>query len=595
MTRTPISPQTTVLADLFGAGSRQNADPSGESGLEHRANLDAEALGLERQFPAVGPECVRGIEINPYAAELARVTVWIGEIQWMRRNGFDVDRNPILRPLDTVECRDALLNADGNESKWPEVDVIIGNPPFLGAKKLSGVLGEEYASQIRKIFIGRLNSFTDLVTYWVEKARDSVVNGKAVRVGLVATNSIRSGTNLHVLERLARDTKLFSVWSDEPWTVEGAAVRVSILCYGAASILDSVKLNGIPAIRINPDLSMTSFDLSRVKKLKENSNTCFEGGQKYGNFDIAGEIARRWLQLPTNPNRRQNKDVIKPYLNALDVVRRPSDRWIIDFGVSMALSDAELYETPFEYVVRNVKPYRDTIKRRIHGDLWWIHGWPRPELRKTKAKLARFIITPVVAKHRIFMWVHPSVWPSNLLDVIARENDLTFGVLHSRFHEVWALTLGSSLEDRPRYTPSTTFETFPFPEGLTPNIPATDCAADPRAFAIAAAAKRLNELRETWLNPSDLVRHVPEVVPGYPDRLLPVDERAAAILKRRTLTNLYNERPAWLANAHRALDEAVAAAYGWPADLSDDEILRRLFELNQERAAAQAVPGAAAD
>lgn len=135
----------------------------------------------------------------------------------------------------------------------------------------------------------------------------------------------------------------------------------------------------------------------------------------------------------------------------------------------------------------------------------------------------------------------------------------------------------------PRYNSTLTFETFPFPEGLTPNIPAADYAADPRAQAIAQAARRLNELRENWLNPPEWVRYEPEVVPGYPDRLVPVDDKAAALLKKRTLTNLYNERPAWLANVHRDLDAAVAAAYGWPADLGDDEILRRLLALNLER------------
>lgn len=152
--------------------------------------------------------------------------------------------------------------------------------------------------------------------------------------------------------------------------------------------------------------------------------------------------------------------------------------------------------------------------------------------------------------------------------------------------------MGTALEDRPRYTPSTTFETFPFPHGLTPDIPAADYAADPRAQAIAKAAARLNELRENWLNPSDLVRRVPEVVPGYPDRILPVDEKAEKELKKRTLTNLYNARPAWLAHAHADLDAAVADAYGWGDDwraglLTDDEILARLFRLNQDRAAAQ--------
>ena len=139
----------------------------------------------------------------------------------------------------------------------------------------------------------------------------------------------------------------------------------------------------------------------------------------------------------------------------------------------------------------------------------------------------------------------------------------------------------------PRYTPSTTFETFPFPEGLTPNIPAANYADDPRAVAIAEAARDLNAKREAWLNPADLVRIQPEVVPGYPDRILPVSDEAAIVLKNRTLTNLYNQRPEWLAIAHRRLDAAVAAAYGWPSDLSDEGITEHLFAMNQERAAAQ--------
>jgi len=174
--------------------------------------------------------------------------------------------------------------------------------------------------------------------------------------------------------------------------------------------------------------------------------------------------------------------------------------------------------------------------------------------------------------------------------VTARDDDATFGILHSRFHEYWALRLGTSLGagNDPRYTPSTTFETFPFPEGLTPNIPAKDYADDPRAIAVAKAAKYLDEKRTAWLNPSDLIDVVPEVVPGYPDRILPKNEAAAVELKKRTLTNLYNARPQWLADAHRDLDAAVAAAYGWPADISEEDALAKLLELNLARAGAEA-------
>lgn len=204
------------------------------------------------------------------------------------------------------------------------------------------------------------------------------------------------------------------------------------------------------------------------------------------------------------------------------------------------------------------------------------------------------VVTAMVAKHRFFVWLPINQIPENLCVAIARDDDTTFGILHSRFHELWSLRMGTFLGvgNDPRYTPSTTFETFPFPEGLTPNIPAAAYAADPRAQAIAAAAARLNELRENWLKPPDLVQRVPEVVPGYPDRILPRDDKAAAILKTRTLTNLYNARPAWLDHAHKALDQAVADAYGWGDDwragrMGDDDILARLFRLNQQRAGVQ--------
>jgi type II restriction/modification system DNA methylase subunit YeeA len=176
------------------------------------------------------------------------------------------------------------------------------------------------------------------------------------------------------------------------------------------------------------------------------------------------------------------------------------------------------------------------------------------------------------------------------LIAIARDDDITFGILHSRFHESWSLRLGTWLGvgNDPRYTPTTTFETFPFPAGLAPNIPAGDYAADLRAIRIADAAQKLDELRRAWLNPTDLIRIEPEVVPGYPDRILPKDADAARTLKKRTLTNLYNERPQWLADVHEGLDRAVAAAYGWPEDISMEAALEKLLALNLARAAKRA-------
>ena len=200
----------------------------------------------------------------------------------------------------------------------------------------------------------------------------------------------------------------------------------------------------------------------------------------------------------------------------------------------------------------------------------------------------RFIATARVAKHRLFVWFRPPIICDGQLVLIARADDTTFGILHSRFHELWTLGLCTWLGvgNDPRYTPTSTFETFPFPAGLTPADTAAGAPDGPHAEAIASAARRLDELRENWLNPAEWVERIPEVVPGYPDRIIPKSGYAAE-LKKRTLTNLYNQRPAWLDHAHTALDIAVAAAYGWsdytPA-MPDGEILRRLLALNLERA-----------
>jgi type II restriction/modification system DNA methylase subunit YeeA len=267
---------------------------------------------------------------------------------------------------------------------------------------------------------------------------------------------------------------------------------------------------------------------------------------------------------------------------AVDITGRERDRWLIDFGLEKDSQVAALYELPFEFVKTHVKPTRVGLRRKWHSTYWWLFGDPRPAMRRRIERLTRYIATPQISKHRIFVWIPKCVLIENANIAITRDDDVTFGLLHSRFHRVWSLKLGTSLEDRPRYTNSTTFETFPFPDGLTPDLK-PDSFSNSHADAISEAANELNEFRENWLNPPALTKAVPEVIPGYPDRILPVDDEAAALLKKRTLTDLYNKPPTWLQNAHRKLDEAVAAAYGWEPDLSDDEILRRLLELNLSR------------
>jgi type II restriction/modification system DNA methylase subunit YeeA len=422
------------------------------------------------------------------------------------------------------------------------------------------------------------------VTYWFEKARAQVESGQTKRVGLVATNSIRGGANRRVLDRIASESCIFEAWSDEPWVIDGASVRVSLICFGTTD--DAPWLDGRPASRINADLTAGDLDLTTARCLDENRGISFMGDTKGGGFDVPGELARAWLQLPTNPNSRTNAEVLRPWRNGQDITRRSADKWVIDFGWEMSEQEASLFEAPFEYVKARVYPERSKNRRESYRMRWWRHVEPRAALMGKLAPLERYIVTPTVAKHRVFVWLDRAVTPDHQLIAITKDDDTIFGILHSRFHELWALRLCTWLGvgNDPRCTPSTTFETFPFPEGLTPNIPASEYANDPRAQKIATATKRLNELRNNWLNPPALVMRMPEVVEGYPDRILPRDETAAQVLKTRTLTNLYNERPTWLENAHRNLDEAVADAYGWKADISEDEMLTKLLALNLERA-----------
>ena len=471
--------------------------------------------------------------------------------------------------------------------------MVVGNPPFLGGKLLITLLGENYVSRLFASYKGLVRPEADLVTYWFQKAGELMRAGALSRAGLVATNSIRGGANRAVLKSAVDGNRIFNAWGDEEWTVDGAAVRVSLVCMDKA-VPGRVALDGVEVAEIYADLTAridggTAFDLTLAERLKENRGVAFMGDTKGGAFDVSGEQAREWLLLPTNPNGRQNADVLRPWVNGMDVTRRASGKWIIDFRWTMGESDAAVYEAPFAHCLSTVKPQRDKNRRASYRLNWWRHVEPRQGMWRALGPIARYIATPRVAKHRLFVWLDASVLPDCQLIANARDDDTTFGILHSRFHELWSLRMGTSLEDRPRYTPSTTFETFPFPAGLTPDIPAADFAAVPRARTIAVAAARLDELRENWLNPADLVRRVPEAVPGYPDRILPKDDAAAAILKKRTLTNLYNARHPWLDHAHRALDEAVAEAYGWGDDwraglLTGDEVLARLFHLNQDRA-----------
>ncbi len=647
--------------------------------IEHQVITQAELLRLERPIDlCTSPANMLGIELNEYAAELARVTVWIGELQWRMEHGYPFKDNPILEPLDCIEQRDAILSfnistenadnqfaptsafakyeggkatkrtADGldndpkglriydeikeqflvrnqwvSEARWPKASVVIGNPPFLGGSKKRRELGDMYFEALDAVYKDRVPGGADLVCYWFEKARKAIQTNGLGAAGLVSTQSIRAGSNRKVLAAINRDSRIFEAWSDEAWVNEGASVRVSLVAFGWG---ECCFLNNQKVARITSDLTASASDITTAERLSQNGNTAFKGAEKTGKFEVSGDIARAWLGNP-NPNGKSNAFVIAPWFNGSDITDRPKDQWIVDYGVSTTLHEAELFELPFSHIEKFVRPERITNKDRSRRENWWRFGRNGADMRAGIAKIDRFIATPRVAKHRNFVWLQAGVSADSRLFAIARADDTTMGILSSRIHEVWSLAQASmhGVGNDPTYNAKSCFETFPFPAGLTPadtahqrtqvaaggavipslaepflvpNRPVTQvnpaqaaiksivhhnanttvdlATATANATAIAQAAKRLDDLRLAWLNPPEWTQRVPEVVPlgmassPYPDRILPrnnLPEADAAALQKRTLTNLYNQRQngqvQWLQHAHQQLDAAVATAYGW--------------------------------
>jgi type II restriction/modification system DNA methylase subunit YeeA len=524
------------------------------------------SLGFPLRLPMTDPKNLYGIEINEYAHELAQATIWIGYIQWLHENGFGQPSEPILKALDNIQQMDAILafDEDGNpvEPDWPEADVVIGNPPFLGGSKLRAELGDKYLEALFSVYDARLPGFSDLCCYWFEKARAMIDASTLKRAGLLATQGIRGKTNRTVLQRIKESGDIFWAQSDRNWILDGAAVHVSMLGFDDGSC-DSAELNGLGVPTINPDLT-SSLDLTTREILSENSAISYQGPSPKGPFDIPKETARELLTASGNPNGRPNSDVIRPVCSAVDITRRSRGKWTIDFGF-MAIEDASQYHAPFEYVKKHVLPVREARQKKEYRERWWQYARPREDMRKALESATRFVCTPRVAKHRVFVWLSATTVANDGTIVFAREDDYFFGVLHSKVHELWARRQGTQLREAEsgfRYTPTTCFETFPFPWP-----PGTEPVNDPRVQVIAIAAKDLVEKRDRWLNPEG------------------ADE---AELKKRTLTNLYNQRPTWLDLAHKTLDQAVLDAYNWPHDLTDDEILERLLALNIERAEARA-------
>ncbi|MCC6416120.1 MAG: class I SAM-dependent DNA methyltransferase [Opitutaceae bacterium] len=629
--------------------------------------LEKEVLAYATQLvfklaPKVGVQQLRAIEINPYAYELAQVSVQIGYLQWRRDNGFDNDHTPVLQNLDGFRNEDALLEphfglkprnlkearadehtADPNlkfytERVWPKCDVIVGNPPFLGNKRLRTELGDDYTAAIFEVFGARLPATSDFCCYWFEKAREQIAKGKCQRAGLLATTGSKQVSSRRAFERIKESGKIFFAISDRDWFDAGTAIRICMVGFAGPDIADKPTLDDEPVAEIHADLT-SGIDVTGKAYLKDNEQLCFMGTTKVGDFDISHETALAMLR-GVNPHGKPNSDVLRPFRNGSDLVQNDSKRWIVDFGVGTRVEAAALYEAPFKHVVEHVKAERMKNNDKWRKNHWWLLGRTLPDFREATSALHRYLGTARVAKHRLFVWQDSPVLPDSKVIAIAFADDCRFGVLQSRIHELWTnATQALHGGERPTYNPTECFETFPFPFALQEPLPTGESTPqseaeaahfyftvkeDPALYgeaahraAIAAAAQELSDLRERWLNPPEWTRTVTLEFPGtaggpwsrfldaktvnaqtgvgtvrYP-RLEARDATCAAELKKRTLTALYNERPAWLDHAHRKLDAAVAAAYGWPADLNDEQILERLLALNLSRAAAEAKTAAA--
>lgn len=558
---------------------------------------------------AVGPQQFLGMETNRRAVAIADLVLWIGHLQWhFRTRGF-APKEPILEKLDHIYKRDAVLSWDGwpipqwrdghealpnpRRPEWPEAEFIVGNPPFIGGKDLRARLGELYAESLWKAH-PQMNESADFVMYWWDRAAEILTRPgtKLRRFGFVTTNSITQLFQRRTVERhLAgkRPLSLVMAIPDHPWTKAGkdaAAVRIAMTVAQAGKhegkLLEVVSEAGLdtdqPQIelrtregRINADLTI-GVDVTKATALRANDGLCSPGVKLHGSGFIVTAAEAEALGLGRRPDLEA---YIRPYRNGRDLTERPRGVMVIDlFGLS-AEAVRERFPEVYQHLRLTVKEAKDAAGRMIGRDanrrdsyrlLWWMFGEPRRELRPALAPLQRYIVTVETAKHRVFQFLDSSILPDNMLVAVALSDAFHLGVLSSRFHGVWSRHQGATLEDRPRYSKSRCFDPFPFPE-----------ASETQKQAIRRPAEALDALRK-------------QVLAGHSDL---------------TLTKLYNVREAIRSRSplsaaetsvrdrglalildehHQAIDAAVAAAYGWPADLAKEEVLARLVALNRQRA-----------
>ncbi len=587
--------------------------------LEALADLGGqEDLRLEGQ--TVDSHQFLGLEINPRAAAIAELVLWIGYLQWHFRTRGAPPAEPILRAFDNIQKMDAVLSVerslardesgrpirlrrdDGSDEpvytyanprrpEWPEAEFVVGNPPFIGGKDLRSRLHPGEAEALWAAH-PHMNESADLVMYWWDHAAELLTRKATAlrRFGLVTTNSISQVFQRRAVERhLTAKTpvSLAMAIPDHPWTKatpDAAAVRIAMTVVEAGTkdgILREVVGEGAldtdqPNIAfketrgmINPDLTI-GVDVTRAVPLLANEGLCSPGMKLHGRGFIVSPAEAELLGLGRRPGLER---YIRHYRNGRDLTSRPRGALVIDlFGLSAPDVRAR-YPEVYQHLLATVKPERGRNRRATYKDNWWIFGEPRSELRPALENLNRYIVTVETTKHRVFQFLSNEILPDNMLVAMAIDDAFHLGVLSSGIHMTWAMALGGTLEDRPRYTKTECFNLFPFPD-----------AKHTDKVKIRAIVEELDAHRKARLSAfssltlTSLYNVLGELKRGrQPQGLDEADRR------------VYDEGLVLiLKELHEALDQAVADAYGWPGDLSDEEILRRLVALNKERAAEEA-------
>ncbi len=485
---------------------------------------------------------IMGIDIERVAVMIARVTLWMGHRQMVDRFG---PAEPVLPLVDLSGIR----AADALTTPWPRVDAIIGNPPFLGSQLIRKNLGDQYIAWLSSAFgVG----VKDLCVYWFRKTHEALEPGQ--RAGLVGTNSIAQNRAREAsLEYIVNGGGVITdAVSSQKWPGD-AKVHVSIVNWvkSPASPPTEYSLDGAAVDHINS--SLTAGVAAPAARLAANGGKSFQGPIPVGEgFVLDADTARALLADATV----DYAPVVRPYLVGEDIanqVNQGPSRWIIDFA-TMPLEQAIKYPRALDIVRDRVKPMRDVMVHRARRERWWMFGANAVGMRSVLAPLARYAALGRVGKRALLAWQDSAVCPSDQTVVFAFDDDYSMGILLSRAHDAWAWSRSSTLETRLRYTPTSVFETFPWPDPVTP---------EQRAEVAAAA--------------SDL----------YARRSELCTEHGLGLTKLYNLMDDGGFRD--LAALHKRLDAAVAKAYGWPAAVAQDpvELMRRLAERNQEIASGR--------